>query len=694
MRNADDPTEAFASDDDTEGVSSPPAAEPASETDPPAVHPAIPRTPRWNLRRIMCFSHDGRRRDVELVPGEMNIITGNSHTGKSALAELIDYVMGSAECNLPRRVYSSTSWVGLLWERASTQCLICRRVPDRRQAGTDDFVYQVGADIVVPESHEQLVPKFGRDTMLKRFEALLGIGDIKTEVFGSETNRPVRVSLRNAMPYLLQDGTHIINPLHLLRGQDTRQRQHLIDTLPYYLGAVDESIVARESELRQLRARITLEERRHAERTAIVGQANATARALLTEALEVGLLSDPVPLDASLEVVHAALEVARDRPMISAGPFASDAVLSQLYEQEQLLSSAASRTRARIEAARRALDAAGGFGEAGRFQLERLDVVELLPESEGGLCPLCVQPVPDHVEGPRAVRETATHIRRELAEVDRERPRLDATLAELEAERGSVARQLSQVRTEIARNVQASEERQRIAEIDRQRLLVAGRISLYLQTAIQAAPDSGQSAVDLEALREREEALAAELDTEARLEALTIARMELGAHATEIARSLPLEEGYAGEKIDVNLRTLSVSIGTPPHREEMRSIGSDENYLTLHVAVLLAFHRIFAQRQRPVPGFLLFDQLSRPYYPPDPFGALDSEEVVTSAQPEVASLKQYFDVLFKETARGEGLQVLVLEHAYFSDDVRFTTATRERWIDGKALIPDDWPDRA
>ena len=91
----------------------------------------------------------------------MNIITGNSHTGKSALAELIDYVMGSAECNLPRRVRNSTSWVGLLWEQADTQCLICRRVPERRSTGTDSFVYQVGAKMFVPESSEHFVPRLG-----------------------------------------------------------------------------------------------------------------------------------------------------------------------------------------------------------------------------------------------------------------------------------------------------------------------------------------------------------------------------------------------------------------------------------------------------------------------------------------------------------------------------------------------------
>jgi hypothetical protein len=231
--------------------------------------------------------------------------------------------------------------------------------------------------------------------------------------------------------------------------------------------------------------------------------------------------------------------------------------------------------------------------------------------------------------------------------------------------------------------------RQQVATLDRQRVHVAGRISLYLQTA---APTEQASAppVNLDALRARAAALEAQINTEAKLEALTVARTRIGALATEISRDLPFEERYAGSTIDVNLRTFGVSVTTKRQREEMRSIGSDENVLTLHVSVLLAFHRIFAERQRPVPGFLLLDQLSRPYYPPT---GNDTEEQVDSSQLEVVPLKRYFDALFSEVARGEGLQVLVLEHAYFADDERYKNATRERWVSGNALIPADWPER-
>lgn len=659
---------------------------------PDGVEPvsAVPTTVRWNIRRLVCWSHDGRRRDVELSPAAVNIITGNSHTGKSALAELIDYTMGSSECNLPGRVYEASSWVGVLWERQTTQCLVCRRLPERlnRQRGTDDFHYEVGAALVLADGAASLTRTHGRDQMLKRFEALLGIGDIKTEVFGSETNIPVRVSFRNAMPYLLQDGGHIINYTHLLRGLDTPQRQHLIDTLPYYLGIVDESTVQRETELRRIRMEIAAAERREAEQRAVLGRANAIARALLREAVDVGLIDTAPTDDASQQVVHEALTLAAALSAEVPENFASDAALSGLYERERELVAEGSALRTRIEATRRMLADASGFQTATDTQRQRLQVIESYPDSNEGTCPLCVQPLAERVEAPRAVRGALERVRRELNEVLRERPKLDETLATLERKRADLAGELATVRAGITSAVVAADARQQVATLDRRRLHVVGRISLYLQTAAVADPVTAPT--DLETLRRRATELEEVINTEAKLEALALARTRIGALATEIARRLPFEARYAGGTIDLNLRTFGVSVTTPRQREEMRAIGSDENVLTLHLAAVLALHRVFAERERPVPGFLLLDQLSRPYYPPT---GNDEEEEVNSTELEVVSLKRYFDVLFEEVRRREGLQILVVEHAYFADDARFRDATLERWVGGSALIPDDWPER-
>ena len=55
-------------------------------------------------------------------------------------------------------------------------------------------------------------------------------------------------------------------------------------------------------------------------------------------------------------------------------------------------------------------------------------------------------------------------------------------------------------------------------------------------------------------------------------------------------------------------------------------------------------------------------------------------------------MRKHIDFLFDECARRSGLQVLLIEHAYFADDPRYVAATRERWTraSGRALIPLDW----
>jgi len=62
----------------------------------------------------------------------------------------------------------------------------------------------------------------------------------------------------------------------------------------------------------------------------------------------------------------------------------------------------------------------------------------------------------------------------------------------------------------------------------------------------------------------------------------------------------------------------------------------------------------------------------------------------------VQAMRRHIDFLFTETKRRTGLQVLLIEHAYFADDPRYVAATQERWTraSGRALIPLDWPTRA
>lgn len=132
--------------------------------------------------------------------------------------------------------------------------------------------------------------------------------------------------------------------------------------------------------------------------------------------------------------------------------------------------------------------------------------------------------------------------------------------------------------------------------------------------------------------------------------------------------------------------TVTVKFVLGPRVMDMRDVGGDESYLSGRLSTLLGLHRVFAAGNRPVPGVIILDQLSRPFYNPEKF----TEEVVINSA-DRTDLKQYFDVLFKEIDEQKTLQVIVLEHAYFADYPRYQAAVTKRWNSMSGLIPADWP---
>lgn len=76
-----------------------------------------------------------------------------------------------------------------------------------------------------------------------------------------------------------------------------------------------------------------------------------------------------------------------------------------------------------------------------------------------------------------------------------------------------------------------------------------------------------------------------------------------------------------------------------------------------------------------------------------------SSPTTTSGEPEVTveesedatALRKYFAAIHDEAER-EGLQFIVLEHAFLKGDPRFKESVVERWSKtGLKLVPPDWP---
>lgn len=219
---------------------------------------------------------------------------------------------------------------------------------------------------------------------------------------------------------------------------------------------------------------------------------------------------------------------------------------------------------------------------------------------------------------------------------------------------------------------------------------IVGRIDQFLETT---AKDFQTGAVDTTSLTLEIESLRDLVDPQSRRERLRDAETMVSSYATDMLGELPTEVPATHSRV-VFSSTPSISLIEPTRRAAlaMAEIGSDQNYLAIHLALAFSLHKLFEGIEAPVPGLLVIDQISRPYYPK---GGDEKRLQEMDKDDDQVAMQKIVRFLFEETARQAGLQVILIEHAYIEEDPEYVAAVKGRWTkaSGVKLIPTDWPIR-
>ena len=178
--------------------------------------------------------------------GAVNIITGASRTGKSAIIPIIDYCLGSDKCTIPVDVIrNACSWFGVLFDMEGEQILLCRREPGDKTSTGDMFILR-GKEITLPEYIEKNANVESIKDMLNELFAMSFLDlDSNASAF--------HPSYRDFMAFLFQPQNIVANADVLFYKADTMEhRKKLIDVFPYALGAVTPEILAKRKEMERL----------------------------------------------------------------------------------------------------------------------------------------------------------------------------------------------------------------------------------------------------------------------------------------------------------------------------------------------------------------------------------------------------------------------------------------------------------
>ena len=662
------------------------------------------------LLALALYRHGGRdRRDVRFKPGELNIVTGESKTGKSALLTITEFCLGRDDYLAPAGpIADYVAWYGSLWQLtddlAGPRVFVGRPAPPKGQQSTQLAMLEFGGETMDLFDFDELIVNADSASVRRQIGRRIGIDENVIEPRGGGVGQtPFEAHLGHAAWLCLQDQGEIANQNLLFHRQaEYVVAQHLKDTIPYFLGAVPVDAAAKKVALRdanraQRRAEADL---RAAEEEAEVVQANL--RGLLAEAHAAGL-TDEQELTESSQIIGALHAAARDSRAggVVEGVLASDTADEgsiELQDRRRNLLRRRAELRSQLGAVMddRALlldraESERDFAGAVELHAGRLSSLELLPgaaedvDVDNRACPVCGSGLEVSDPSATALAQRLQDLRRELTLLGSAPESRRRVLMAIETEADRLRQELRAAESAVAALDAADQSARAQREADAAKNYTRGRIGAFLEVITNNAGGSIERLRrNLAMANQRVDQLLEELDPDEDREQLLSRLNTVGRTMTDLALRLELEHVENGVRLD--LANLTVVTDTSNGPLPLQRIGSAANWIGYHLVTHLALHQFFVENDRPVPRFLMIDQPTQAFYPSD---SAKNQGTVNDAD-RTAVLAMFTvmrDVVRTLTPR---MQVIVSDHADLADETWFQDAVRHRWRDGVSLIPSEW----
>ena len=640
------------------------------------------------ISAIIIYSHNGDMRVLPFEKDGLNIITGKSKTGKSAIIDIVDYCLGRGSFNVAEGIIrKKASWFGLHIVKGDDEVFIGRDNPGPG-ANNGSLVYFQRGKLDEYPSIEQLT-KNTTATGLKQFATqFCGIRENENRPT-SGTRDPLSANIAHALILCFQKQGTIASQDQLFhRMNEDFLPQAMKDTFPYFLGAVDESHFQLLNEYDELKRRLRLLESVESKRLQLIDVSRAKISRIITDGKQVGLIPpDYQAVDDS--VFEYLLEVSKtpaESPNITED---FGETIQNLLGERATLQNRLSELNQDLRAARAFVSAQTEYSKEAEEHVSRLKSIHLYKSmsDQQSICPLCESQLEYSHPEVTEINESLDEVERQLQSIHNENPHLISHISEIEQNISTATESLRSVQAELSRAIANNENAKEKQNALVKRAKFLGRLSNFLETFTQDE-SSDNSSNEISEIRSLISVILSKLNADE-----VTSRMEtflnlIGQKMTSYSDSLDLE--HKGSSLRLDLKKLTVVADTEDGPIPLQRMGSGENWVGYHVLTHLALHWWLRKRERPVPGFLIFDQPTQAYYPPDIVeGGLEQIEK-DSDRKAVQNLFDLMSAASKEI--GDGFQLIVLDHANLRDEW-FQNSIVEEWRGEKALIPYDWPDK-
>lgn len=440
------------------------------------------------LLAIGLYSHDGELRSLRFRPGKLNVISGISRTGKTELVKIIDYCAGRKKPSLAvGPITHKVAWFTALFAAPDGRRVLVARPQPSGESSTVAMV-AFGSDVDLPEDGRELETNATSSSVRGALDDLLGLGAYDIDQHGGSRER-LRASVSHAIQFCLQSQTELISPEHLFhRGEDPDVARDFEDLFPYFLGAVDEELIAAKRRAAELRRKIRNVEAQ-VQRIEARAELDATRdRALIAEAVRLDM-ADSDPSDEDPRTILTSI-IERDpppRPASSASPS-----LASLREEASVARAALRQLRERRAALEIVGSERGAHSRQVDIQLGRLGIVDALEDGDADAtsCIVCGSSLDESDPTVASLGNDLSDLRGQLQVLQSASQDITGAERELDAAIEEAQRKLTTVVERAKAAAEADKaDRDLVFEFERQAYL-RGVITEHLRLASTASADA------------------------------------------------------------------------------------------------------------------------------------------------------------------------------------------------------------
>lgn len=645
------------------------------------------------------------KKEIDFSLDEVNVIVGDSQTGKSAIIPIMDYCLGSSKCTIPvGPIRKAVAWFGMLIEAAGVQMLVARQEPGQQQS-TNQMFFAEGKVVNVPENieeanrtTEQVVNRFNQLSQLPSLDFATDRDDKKPY-----ESRP---SFKDFLAFCFQSQHIIANPYTLFHEADTIDHKLKLRTIfPLALGLIQSDTLELQRRLNLLQEELKQKNGVLADKNKIRDAWQAEIRGNYIRAVELGLLKYvPFPDDTwRLQDFIFYLQQIPERVKEMRFPLVSEGISQQVSRYIERLQRTEAEVTNELEGKLYQLSVMRSF-KSGTSNYElalRQQQSRLEPINNGWLhnklskkeaCPVCGS---DELKSAGVVENLIAHsinLGDKIRNVQSSKSVLDKEITEMEVDVLELEKQLNNIRQQLESLGQQHEHIQRQQKSVEAVFRYVGRIEQNLQN-LQETQVESELLVSIQGLQDQIALLQRQLAGSSRLEEKEAVMRRIGQTIVFYKKILKVEDAENPTEIDDKQLTLRIT-STDNRQDHLWEIGSGSNWMGYHLSTILALHEYFLTlvNRSHVPTFAVFDQPSQAYFPDPKKVKSNKEEPLQSDDLlRVQAIFEAFSTFLERTKRR--CQIIVLEHAskdYWGKVSRIRQIGGNRWTKENALVPSEW----